>query len=301
MKSRGKCEAFFKDGVLHVKILKSFHDNFIEVVTDYTKNKNDNPVYDVDLSCRATIKSFENGGILRFDLLEKPLLSLSLEKSIASRTQMNTLRGIERFIAWTELGYKPKDDDLYWIHEEIVHRASKWENNPVTGIEEPIRTSDPRMDTKTMYAIIQYAMDLLSQQDVPYDVLQNIGDDMKKLWTSWYRWRYDLGETDPLFEKEKNVTWEEYCELHPTCELCGLPEKPGYDALERAHICSVGSRADLFESSWNWLRIHHSHHALMHADRSDNLVGWAAIITDFPFIKGKIDRAFKLANKGNTI
>lgn len=298
MRSRGRVDAYIKEGMLHIKILKNFQDNFLHILGDNLKRKEkgEKPEYDIDLSFTGTIESIEAGGIVRFKFTDLPLVTLDRQKSISSRDQMNTLRGIERFIAWSELGYKPKDDDLYFIHEEIIHRASRWDKNPVTGNNEPIRTSDPRMDSATMYNIIQYALDLLSQQDIPHSVLMSIGDDMRDLWDSWYKWRYDQGDADPLFDKDKATTWENYCENHPVCELCGLPNKEN-DPLERAHIVSVGSRLDLFNASWNWLRIHHSHHHLMHADRSGDFIGWDAVIQHFPFIKGKIERAKKLASE----
>jgi hypothetical protein len=296
LKSTGKADAFIKDNMLHVKILKPFHENFYDIVTYWKKNQDKEIDFDISLSVLGRLVSFESGGVLRFEMKETPVFSMDKVKNFHIKNQQKTLRGIERFIGWAQLGYRPKEEDMYWIHEEILHHASRWELNPISDMKEPIRTTDPRMDTKTMSGLIQYALDMLAMQDIPNEVMTHIGDDMMALWDSWYKWRYSMGEEDPLFEREQDCSWEEYCEFHPVCELCGKPGTDS-DALERAHIITVGSRLDLFDKSWNWLRIHHSHHHMMHADRDGSFVGWDAIIKAFPFIAGKIERAKKLAEE----
>lgn len=295
MKSRGKAQIFMKQNECHVRILKSYHENFYDIITKWSKSEQKYD-FNLEIGLTGTLEKFESGGVFRFKLKETPTFSMQKEHTFSTRNQMNTLRGIERFIAWAQLGYRPKEEDMYWIHEEIIHHASKWIENPVTNMKEPMRTSDPRMDSRTMSFLIQYAMDLLAVQDIPREVLSNIGDDLMSLWDTWYKWRYSLGVDDPIFESEKDCTWEKYKENHPVCELCGQPEKEN-DALERAHIVSVGSRTDLFNKSWNWIRIHHSHHHAMHADKDGTFIGWDNIIASYPFIEGKINRAKELANK----
>lgn len=253
---------------------------------------------EIAISLRGTLVSSHEGGKLEFMALNDTCVKIN--KVINHRTipQIHTLRGVERFIYWATHGHRPVsgDEDVYWIHEALIEKYSTEMINLNTQKQEPIRTSDPRMTTKIMARIIEGALNQLAMTDIPNEVMDEIGEDMFKLWKSWYDWRYNKAEEDPLHEVEAGIiTWEQYKIFHPVCELCGLPESPS-DALERIHIISAGADAGIYEKSWNWIHGHHSHHHLQHASRSGGNVGWDAIESSFPHIKGKLTRAKEFAH-----
>jgi len=258
--------------------------NIVKHCTKYPET-----LIDFSISARGTMASASNG-IINLFFKESPLLKVNTVQNRRSNNQNTTLRGIERFIFIAENGYEPTKDDLYWIHEGLLEKYSTWTINPRNGVSTPKRTSDPSMSTTEMAKIVQGALDTLATMQIPQSILNEIGNDMKKLWENWYRWRYDQ-KKDPLFEAENELTWEKYKSLHPVCELCGLPDNE-YDPLIRMHIVSKGADLASYERPWNWLRSHNSHHILQHNE------GWKIIEKSYPHIVGKLKRAKLMQGKG---
>jgi len=207
-----------------------------------------------------------------------------------SRASQNTFFGILRFIAWAEVGHKPTEEDMWWHIEDAIDRYAPEKEHPITKKYTKVRPGDPRLTTREMSMMIEGVLNELAQMDIPDFVLNSIGPDMKKLWESWYTWRYNEVEEDPLFLDESNMDWEEYCEAHPVCELSGTPGTE-QDPLERMHIVSGGSDLADYEKPWNWIRAKHSIHRWQHNN------GWTPILKAYPHVKGKIMRARNLAKK----
>lgn len=261
----------------------------------FRKFLKDHIAHEIDLtvSVNGRITGTASGGIIEIGDFSE--CNIKLEKHVEHRTtaQLATLKGIERFIYWAGTGHKPVggDHDLYWIHEGLIETYSPEAMNEVTNKKEPMRTRDPRFTTKDMARLIEGALGQLCTTDIPKDVLDQIGKDMRTLWTSWYNWRYNLAKSDPLAEFDAAIlTWESYRLFHPVCELCGLGETES-DPVERMHCVSAGADKSIYELSWNWLAAHHSHHALQHSS------GWKQeIYSVYPHIKGKIERARSYAH-----
>lgn len=230
----------------------------------------------------------ENGPDVDLELiwLENPTVEMERRSTPRTMAQNDTLRGIERFVAWAMLGRRPTKRETEFVHEAILEDAAPKILNPVTQRLMPKRTS--MMDTKEMSKCIEHALVMLGIQDISADVMAEIGGDMHRLWSAWYSWRYST--EDPLFEEEQKMDWSEYCSNHPVCEICGVMESEN-DPLERIHIVSGGSDIGDYEEPWNWIRGHHSHHVRQHQ------LGWDVIINEHPHLKGKIDRAKTLAGK----
>lgn len=222
--------------------------------------------------------------------MENFTLDLEIKYNVHSRASQNTLYGIIRFITWAQIGHKPKTDDIFWNVESIIETYAPSAPHPISGEERPLRPGDPRLDTRGMSSMIQGALNELAQTDIPDYVIDSIGPDMKKLWNSWYEWRYSQGEDDPLFTDEKQMSWEEYCKWHPVCEFTGVGGVEG-NPLERMHIVSGGSDIADYEQPWNWIRALHSVHRRQHDH------GWEIVLKDYPHMRGKINRARALAHK----
>lgn len=225
------------------------------------------------------------GGYIRFALQENPTFTFKEHRPIRTKAQNDTLRGIERFIAWTMDGEKPTDDDCQEIHEAIIQAVMPLVTNKYNGCQYHKRTEDATITE--LARCIEYGLNWLACTDIPDEVVVSIGKSMKDTWASWYKWRYEQA-LDPLFEYENEMDWDTYRENHPVCELCGIGHSD-IDPLERQHIVSGGSNIAAYEYPWNWLHSHHSHHANQHQE------GWEPLLKEFPHIVGKVERAQKLA------
>jgi hypothetical protein len=270
-----------------VQIHSASKTQFLAFLQSAKRHEGEGKKITFSMSTLGDITGTEVGGKIHFTFSEPATLGLDIQYKPRTRAQENTLRGVERFIFWAENNHRPTcDEDLYWIHEGLIEKWSREEENPVTGRVEPIRTSDPRMDTKLMSRIINGALDELAGSHIPKEVMDQIGEKMKNLWRAWYQWRYEQGDADPLFEFEmEQKKWEDYVAHHSVCEYSG-ESGTSTDPLVRSHIISKGADLTVYEEPWNWLRVKSSLHVEQHDD------GWEkAIISKFPHIKGKIERA----------
>lgn len=299
MRAYGKVSLQASDpsGIMVLRVSPEDHDQFKSFVISYlgkekTEGKKAELTGSLDFS--GVIEEVKPQVLI----LRTNDLVLDIEKtySVHSRASQNTLFGVIRFIAWSQIGHKPKTEDMYWITEEIIERYSPQLQHPVTGEKRAIRPGDPRLDTRGMSLMIQGALNELAQQDIPSEVLNAIGPDMRKLWTSWYAWRYDQKENDVLFQDDMDLSWEDYCEKYPVCEFTGFGDTEE-DMLVRMHIVSGGSDIADYEESWNWIHAKQSIHQQQHADKG----GWNKILKRFPHMRGKVERARSLAMKKGII
>jgi len=290
MKGHAKIEllSISDNNMMSVKVHHTQKKSIIDVVKKCSKDTE--TLLDIIITGRACMTSALNG-IITIRFKEDPLFRMDTVGNRRSKNQHTTLRGIERFIFIAESGYKPTQDDLYWIHEGLLEKYSPWVTNPRTGVSIPKRTSDPSMTTVEMAKIVQGALNELSTMEVPDEILNEIGHNMKKLWENWYRWRYEQ-ETDPLFYAENSLSWEKYKSLHPVCEFCGMPDND-FDPLIQMHIISKGSDTSIREMPWNWIRSHNSHHMLQHNE------GWEIIERSYPHMVGKLKRARLMQGREN--
>jgi hypothetical protein len=288
MKASGTVRADLMDTLLHATAVdaEQFRNLVVKLMSEPPKDgKADSLLVNLRLDASAYLESTEKGGKMVWRLTDPPILTAEHAFKHRSGAQLNTLKGIERFISWAELGHKPRDEDVYWIHEGIMEQYGTEDDNPRTGEKDLVRCGDPRMTTLIMSKLIRGAINELATKDIPKEVMDVIGVDMKKLWTAWYKWRYSQGDGDPLFAEESQMSWEEYQEAHPVCELCGLPGRLG-NPLERMHMISAGADATVYEEAWTWLRAHHNHHR-----GEQHQQGWQKIFQLYPHIKPKYDRA----------
>lgn len=212
---------------------------------------------------------------------------VSMSRGRRTKRQNDTLRGIERMIFFAQNGREPMNGELVYIHEGILDTFSPRTENPISGNKLPMRTSDDAMSTADMSRIIQGALLWLMEQDIPTEVYEAIGEDMRQLWASWYEWRENSDEAEPL--RKEDLTYGDYATTHPVCEITTDISRPS-DPLVIAHIISRGANESAISKSWNWLRIKDSLHRKQHAE------GWDAILPTAPErVRKKVEKARKLA------
>ena len=260
----------------------SFREKFLPFL------KKKDTEFTVEIDARCTIVETQVGGRLTLLFQDSPTIFMKPYEPIASRGHINTLRGIERFIAYAIAGEKPSDDMVDDVHEAIVESVMPEIVNRYNGKKYHKRTSEG--SSKEIARCVEQALNWLATCDIPDAVVCAMGKSMKALWLEWYTWRYNE-ETDPLYDDEQQMDWEKYCEFHPVCELCAIAGTDG-DPLERMHIVSKGAEARAYEYPWNWLRVHNSHHVPVQHQH-----GWKATESEFPHIVGKLKRARIMAQK----
>lgn len=280
-----------KDGNIHAVISPDSKDQFKKFIVSNFAHQQSGKEQKIQgvIGFSGIITGVAEGGHIHFNVSN---LTLDLETWYRTHTRasMNTFYGIIRFIAWAEVGHKPKEEDMWWHIEDAIERYAPELKHPITGEMAKVRPGDPRLTTVQMSKMIQGVLNDLAQMDIPEYVMDAIGPDMKKLWESWYAWRYDELENDPLFPEELSMDWGNYCEDHPVCEFSGRGGTEE-DPLERMHIVSGGSSPENYEEPWNWIRALHSIHQWQHQN------GWLPLLKAYPHMKGKIMRARTLAKK----
>lgn len=242
----------------------------------------------ISMVAQAVLTGTAKPQVLHFQLKDPFSGHVSISRNRRTTTQNDTLRGVERMIFFAQNGREPMDGETTYIHEGILDMFSPKVENPVTGKKSPKRTSDESMTTVEMSRILQGAMLFLSEQDIPNEVYEAIGGDLKALWRSWYAWREsEEGAAAELRSEDKD--YASYAATHPVCEITLSPGNEN-DPLVIAHIISRGARADLIEQPWNWLRIKSSLHTRQHNE------GWEAILKNAPErVSKKIEHAKELA------
>jgi hypothetical protein len=106
----------------------------------------------------------------------------------------------------------------------------------------------------------------------------------------WIEWRGTL-EKDPIdytdLDCVEMAPYEIWKEKHPYSEASG---KGGN--IVRAHIVSRGADVTDIEKSWNWLALTWEEHQRQHE------IGWDEFLRIYPHLKGRVNRARRLAQKG---
>jgi hypothetical protein len=106
----------------------------------------------------------------------------------------------------------------------------------------------------------------------------------------WIEWRGTL-EDDPIdytdLDCVEMAPYEMWKEKHPYSEASG---KGGN--IVRAHIVSRGADVTDIEKSWNWLALTWEEHQRQHE------IGWDEFLRIYPHLKGRVNRARRLAQKG---
>jgi hypothetical protein len=203
-----------------------------------------------------------------------------------SRSQLNTLKGLESLIYQADNGIAPpSSDDLWFIHQGIMEAANIQIYNTKTESSSLVTCSSPFCDSSAMNRYIEIALDELSMRDIPENVRDSInGETISDLFVEWYKKR--MVEDD--LHSIKN--WESYKSLFPWCEFTftrGTEDNP----LEWMHIVTRGAHPERIDEPWNWI------HGSASIHRKQHLYGWDSILQDYPHMIPKVKKARELANQ----
>lgn len=194
--------------------------------------------------------------------------------------QNKTLWALIRIIYITQNGEYPTDEESYNLYLDIVDAYADRTPNQITGELRPIRIS--QSSTLQAARLIEACMDILSHiPDIPMEHVSEV-QDMFFAWQAW-RGRQDF---DPMDQDEAGnlITEKIWRDKHKVSDATG---KGG--GIVRSHIVSRGRDHQDIEKSWNWLALTNEEHDEQHR------YGWNWFITKHPHLRGRVERARKLA------
>ena len=179
----------------------------------------------------------------------------------------------------------PTEEEKYSLYLDLLEAYADKVKSRISGELRPVHISESnsiegaRFIDGLLYHLTTIVGELdYGTQSTVFDVLQE-----------WQQWRGGL-EIDPMdysdLECTKPLTYTEWRERHKVSEASGHGGQ-----IELAHIVSRGSDSADIEKPWNWLALTHEEHALQHSK------GWDNFLRIYPHLKGRVDRARKLAKK----
>jgi hypothetical protein len=180
-------------------------------------------------------------------------------------------------------GRLPDEDEKYGLYLDLLERYADKTPSRFGGLR-PIHISESnslegaRFIDGLLYHLAKWC-------DLNIDTQATVADVL----CQWQEWRGGL-EIDPVDYSDlactQPLTEAHWKEKHPVSEASG---KGG--EIERAHIVSRGADAQDIEKSWNWVALLHDEHMSQHS------IGWDEFLQIYPHLRGRIERARRLAGK----
>jgi hypothetical protein len=176
----------------------------------------------------------------------------------------------------------PTEEEKYSLYLDLLEVYAEKVKNKITGELRPVHISeaDSMEGAKFIDGLLYH---LSTMCELKY------GGDVVDVLHQWEEWRGSL-EADPIDYADREctrlLTEAEWRERRRFSEASG---QGGQIVL--AHIVSRGSDAADIDKAWNWLALTHEEHMLQHR------IGWEEFLRIFSHLKGRVDRARRLAHK----
>jgi hypothetical protein len=188
------------------------------------------------------------------------------------------------FQSMSEEHRKPTEEEKYALYLDLLEVYADKVPNKITRGLRPVHISESNSAEGARF-IDGLLYHLSTACDLEYGAQATVQDILQQ----WEAWRGTL-DVDPVdytdFECTELLSESEWRQKHTYSEASGR----GGD-IERAHIVSRGADAADIEKSWNWIALLHSEHMEQHR------IGWDAFLQIHPHLRGRIDRARRLAGK----
>jgi hypothetical protein len=179
----------------------------------------------------------------------------------------------------------PTEEEKYSLYLDLLEVYADKVKNRITGELRPIHISESNSieGARFIDGLLYHLSTVVGNFD--YNTQNTVIDVLQE----WEEWRGSL-EIDPMdysdLECTKMLTEAEWREKHKVSEASGQG-----GIIDRCHIVSRGADAADIEKSWNWLALTHEEHMMQHKR------GWDEFIRIYPHLKGRIERARRLAHK----
>jgi hypothetical protein len=181
-------------------------------------------------------------------------------------------------------GRLPTEEEKYNLYLDLLEVYADRVPNRLNGQTRPIHISEANSleGSRFIDALLQH---LAADCDLSTD-LQSTAQSVVCEWEAW-RGGLEKDHTDYAdMEGTRMLTGEEWRKTHSYSEASGRG-----GIIQRAHIVSRGSDAANIEASWNWLALTPDEHEAQHRR------GWDEFLRIYPHLKGRVDRARRLAEK----
>ncbi|MDR1837567.1 MAG: hypothetical protein LBQ89_07915 [Treponema sp.] len=209
-----------------------------------------------------------------------------LELRYQKRTykQNNSVWALVTAIFESMEGRLPDEEEKYGLYLDLLEEYADKIPSRIGGHLRPVHISEAdslqgaRFIDGLIYHLSKYC------EFETYDYV-SVSDAIER----WHEWRGRL-EIDPVDYADpactQLLTEAEWREKNTLSAATGR----GGD-IELAHIVSRGSDAADIGKAWNWIALTHGEHAEQHR------IGWDKFLHIYPHLRGRVDRARRLANK----
>jgi hypothetical protein len=181
-------------------------------------------------------------------------------------------------------GRLPDEDEKYGLYLDLLEVYADKIPSRLNGGLRPVHISESNSIAGARF-IDGLLYHLATLCDLPVDTQSTVANVMYE----WEAWRGAL-EIDPVDYSDlactKPLTESEWQEKHPVSEASGQGGR-----IVRAHIVSRGADAADIEKPWNWIALLWDEHEQQHK------IGWENFLQIYPHLRGRIDRARRLAGK----
>jgi hypothetical protein len=188
------------------------------------------------------------------------------------------------FQSQSEEGRKPTEEEKYGLYLDLLEVYADKVPNKLTGGLRPVHISESN-SIEGARLIDGLLYHLATECDLEYGTQVTVQSVLQE----WEEWRGSL-EVDPIDYKDIDCTdlmpESEWRKKHPYSEASG---KGG--SIDRSHIVSRGADVPDIEKAWNWVALLHDEHMEQHR------IGWDQFLQIYPHLRGRVDRARKLAGK----
>jgi len=179
----------------------------------------------------------------------------------------------------------PTEEEKYSLYLDLLDAYADKVKNKITGELRPVHISESNSieGARFIDGLLYHLTTVVG--GLEYNVQSTVIDVLYE----WEKWRGGL-EIDPTdysdLECSNLLTEAEWRERHRVSEASGQG-----GTIERCHIVSRGADTADIEKSWNWLALTHEEHRMQHQR------GWDEFLRIYPHLKGRVDRARRLAQK----
>jgi hypothetical protein len=182
-------------------------------------------------------------------------------------------------------GRLPTEEEKYNLYLDLLEVYAERVPNRLNGQTRPIHISEANSleGSRFIDALLQH---LASECDLSTDLQATVQEVLQE----WEAWRGGLERDHSDYadaEGEQMISEEEWRKTHIYSEASGRG-----GTIQRAHIVSRGSDTADIEASWNWLALTPEEHEAQHQQ------GWDEFLRIYPHLKGRVERARRLAQKG---
>lgn len=182
-------------------------------------------------------------------------------------------------------GHKPVGDEAEYMCQalyEMFAEEYEWQN-PLTGEVEKEKVTMSKMSKGQMCAFINNIINFLADSGLNGD--QEIS--VKQIFEQYMDFRSQLKEDFVDMDAEGNyISLEEFRRINTISFASGMGGE-----LDLAHIVSKGTAPQFRDCSWNVMMLTHEEHMLQHK------VGWEKFLEIYPHLRGRVERARKMAHK----